>query len=85
MKLFGNKVLISPCKEQVSKKGIIIPLSAVDTRGQSLVRAVGPEVKSVDVGDRVIRDIKFPGQLIRFKGEDYFLLDEDGIMGIVLQ
>lgn len=88
----GDRVLVKPGKEEeVKKGGIIIPDSAKEKPQEGKIVALGTgkldesgkkipfEVK---VGDRVLIS-KYGGTEIKIDGEEYQLLREEDILGIV--
>ena len=92
VKPIGDRVLVKPGKEEETKKGgIIIPDSAKEKPQEGKVIAVGTgklddhgkkipfEVK---VGDRVLIS-KYGGTEIKIDGEEYQILREEDILGIV--
>ena len=71
--------------------GIIIPDTAKEKPQQALVKAVG-NGKLLETGERVALDVKagdrilfgkFSGAEVRIDGEDYLILREDEILGIL--
>jgi len=87
-----DRILVQPIKEkEVRKSGIIIPDSAKEKPIEGRVKAVGagklgddgkrikPDVK---IGDKVLYS-KYGGTEIKIEGEDYLLMREDDILGIV--
>lgn len=92
IKPLGDRVLITTAEEQeVSKSGIIIPDSAREKPQEGEIVAVGPGKKtddgktiplSVKVGDSVIFG-KYAGTPIKHEEEEYLLLKEDDILGII--
>ena len=87
-----DRVLVQPILEkEVQKGGIIIPDSAKEKPIEGRVKAVG-EGKlnengsrtklSVKVGDKVLYG-KYAGTEIKVDGDDYLLMREDDILGIV--
>lgn len=92
IKPLGDRVLVQPMKEdEVTKSGIIIPDSAKEKPVEGSVVAVGPgKTKedgtlvpiSVKVGDKVIYG-KYAGTELKYDNEDYLLLREDDLLGIV--
>jgi len=84
--------MVQPILEKdVRKGGIIIPDSAKEKPIEGRVKAVGqgkvgddgkrvkPDVK---VGDKVLYG-KYAGQEIKIDGDDFLLMREDDILGIV--
>ncbi len=87
-----DRILVQPIKEkEVRKGGIIIPDSAKEKPIEGRVKAVGagkvgddgkrlkPDVK---IGDKVLYS-KYGGTEIKIEGEDFLLMREDDILGIV--
>ncbi len=87
-----DRVLVTRLDEGEAKVGgIIIPDSAKEKPQQAVVKAVGngkllesgqrvpPEVKA---GDRILFG-KYSGSEIRIENEDYLVLREDEILGVV--
>lgn len=87
-----DRVLVQPILEkEVMKGGIIIPDSAKEKPVEGRVKAVGPgKVKEdgkrtppeVKVGDKVLYS-KYAGTEIKVDGEDFLLLREDDIHGVI--
>ncbi|MDH5511041.1 MAG: co-chaperone GroES [Nitrospinota bacterium] len=84
----NDRVLIKPMDaEEKVKGGIIIPDSAKERPQEGKVVAVGPgkseeEKMSVKVGDKVIYS-KYAGTELKFDSEDYLLMREDDILGVI--
>ena len=87
-----DRILVQPILEkEVRKGGIIIPDSAKEKPIEGRVKAVGegkisengkrtkPELK---VGDKVLYG-KYAGTEIKVDGEDFLLMREDDILGII--
>jgi chaperonin GroES len=71
--------------------GIIIPDSAKEKPQQAMVKAVG-NGKLLETGKRVALDVhagdrilfgKFSGAEVRIEGEDYLILREEEILGVL--
>ena len=87
-----DRVLIQRIEqEDTTRGGIIIPDTAKEKPMQGEVIAVGPGAKSEDgtvtpldvkTGDRVLYG-KFAGTEINIDGEDYLVLRESDIMGVL--
>ncbi len=78
-------------EEETSKGGIIIPDAAKEKSQEGKVVAVGKGVirddgklQKLDVkrGDRVLFG-KFAGTEVNLDGEEYFIIREDDVLGIV--
>ncbi len=87
-----DRILVQPILEkEVRKGGIIIPDSAKEKPIEGRVKAVGtgklredgqrtaPDVK---VGDKVLYG-KYSGTDIKIDGEDFLLMREDDILGVL--
>jgi chaperonin GroES len=87
-----DRVLVKRIEqEDTTRGGIIIPDTAKEKPMQGEVIAVGPGAKSEDgtvtpldvkTGDRVLYG-KFAGTEINIDGEDYLVLRESDIMGVL--
>jgi chaperonin GroES len=87
-----DRILVQPIKDkEVRKGGIIIPDSAKEKPIEGRVKAVGAgkvgddgkRVKlDVKIGDKVLYS-KYGGTEIKIEGEDFLLMREDDILGIV--
>jgi len=86
----GDRVLVQPIEvEEEVKGGIIIPDSAKEKPTTAEVLALGNGKKdgethefSVKVGDTVIIS-KYGGTQVKYDDEEYTILREDDILGIV--
>ncbi len=87
-----DRILVQPIRDkEVRKSGIIIPDSAQEKPIEGRVKAVGAgkvgedgkRVKlDVKVGDKVLYS-KYGGTEIKIEGEDFLLMREDDVLGIV--
>ena len=87
-----DRILVQPIKDKdVRKGGIIIPDSAKEKPIEGRVKAVGAgkvgddgkRVKlDVKIGDKVLYS-KYGGTEIKIEGEDFLLMREDDVLGIV--
>ena len=87
-----DRIMIQPILEKdVRKGGIIIPDSAKEKPIEGRVKAVGAgklgddgkRVKlDVKVGDKVLYS-KYAGTELKIDGDDFLLMREDDILGIV--
>ena len=77
--------------ERTTASGIVLPDTAGETPGQGEVLAVGPGKRAeagklipmdVKVGDRVIFG-KYSGQTVKVGGEEFLVMREEDIMGVV--
>jgi chaperonin GroES len=87
-----DRIMVQPILEkQVQKGGIIIPDSAKEKPIEGRVKAVGkgkigddgkPVKLEIKVGDKVLYS-KYGGTEIKVDGEDYLLMREDDVLGII--
>ena len=92
VKPLGDRVLVQPLEEQEMKKGgIIIPDTAKEKPQEGKVIALGTgkvneEGKKIDFtvkkGDRVLIS-KYGGTEIKIDDQNYLIMREDDILGIV--
>jgi chaperonin GroES len=87
----GDRVVIKRLEaEETTKSGIVLPGAAKEKPQEAEVIAVGPggfvdgkEVKmEVKVGDKVLFS-KYSGNEVKLDGEEYTILKQDDILGIV--
>ncbi|MFQ5451021.1 MAG: co-chaperone GroES [Nitrospinaceae bacterium] len=87
-----DRILVQPILEkEVRKGGIIIPDSAKEKPIEGRVKAVGKgkvgedgqHIKmDVKVGDKVLYS-KYGGTEIKIDGEEYLLMREDEVLGVI--
>ena len=87
-----DRVMVTRLDEgEQSQGGIIIPDSAKEKPQQALVKAVGNgkllengkrAVPDVKAGDRILFG-KYSGSEIKIEGEEYLILREDEILGVL--
>src|SRR5690349_20392907 len=92
VKPLGDRVLVKPLEEKEAKKGgIIIPDTAKEKPQEGRVVALGTGKRDeegkklpfeVKKGDRVMYS-KYGGTEIKLDGEDFLILKEDDILGVV--
>lgn len=91
IKPLHDRVIVKRLAEdEKTKGGIIIPDSAKETPAEGKVIAVGPGKKEdgkivpldVKVNDRIIFS-KYAGNEIKIEGEEFLIMKEDDILGIV--
>lgn len=86
IKLLHDRVLVredSDGRERRSMGGIVIPVTAQVGRRLSWAKvvAIGPNVRSVEVGDRVLFEPEDRGQ-VELQGIDYVLLRERDVHAV---
>ena len=80
----GEMVLIA--MENAPEKtdsGLLLPEEAREKMNVGLGEAVGPDAKSISVGDRVIYR-QYSGTKIEWMGMDYLLIQEEDIQARVM-
>jgi chaperonin GroES len=90
LKPLGDRVLIKPSsKEETTKSGIVIPTSAQEERAEGEIVALGTGLKdgkkydfSVRAGDKVLYG-KYSGEEIKIGDEEYKVMREEEIIGIL--
>lgn len=91
LKPLGERVLIKPLPaEEITKSGIVIPDTAKEAPAEGEVVALGNgKIKegkmhqfSVKIGDKVLYS-KYSGDELKIEGEEYKIMKEDEILGIL--
>ena len=87
-----DKVLVKRTEEEeTTAGGIVLPGSAAEKPSQGEVIAVGPG-KRQDSGDQIAPDVKvgdtvifgqYGGNEVKIDGEEYLILSENDIFGVV--
>ena len=87
-----DRIMVQPILEkEVRKGGIIIPDSAKEKPIEGRVKAVGkgkigddgkPIKLEIKAGDKVLYS-KYGGTEIKIDGEDYLLMREDDVLGVI--
>ncbi len=62
--------------------GIYIPDAAKEKPQRGKIEAIGSEVKNVKVGDTILFD-KYSGSKITIDSQEYLILKEEDILGII--
>ena len=62
--------------------GLYIPDSAKEKPQKGLVEAVGQEVKEIKVGNTILFD-KYSGSKVNIDNNEYLIIKEEDILGIV--
>lgn len=88
----GDRVVVKAlARESVTRSGIVLPDTAKEKPQEGEILAVGPG-KVLDNGKRTALEVqvgqkvlfaKFAGTEIKIEGEEYLILRESDIMGIV--
>jgi chaperonin GroES len=88
----GDRVVVKAlAREAVTKSGIVLPDTAKEKPQEGKILAVGPG-KVLDNGKRVTLEVqigqrvlfaKYAGTEVKIDGEEYLILRESDIMGII--
>ena len=88
----GDRVVVKPTpREEMTKSGIVLPDTAKEKPQEGEILAVGPG-KVLDNGKRTALEVsvgqkvlfaKYAGTEVKQDGEEYLILRESDIMGIV--
>lgn len=83
MKPLFDRVIIEQDKpKEVTSGGIIIVKEAQDESPRGTVAYIGPDVKNVKPGDRVVMNTKWK-QTFKDGGKDYVILNEPDLIGVL--
>ncbi len=83
IKPLGERVLVKI--EQLQEKtasGIIIPQTAQEKTQIGVVAAIGDEVKSVKVGEKIMHD-KYAGTSVKVDGQEYLILNMKDVLAVI--
>ena len=88
----GDRLVVKPlAKEQVTRSGIVLPDTAKEKPQEGEILAVGPG-KVLDNGKRTSVELevgqrilfaKYAGTEIKLEGEEYLILRESDVMGVI--
>jgi len=92
VKPLADRILVRRLEEtETSRGGIIIPDTAKEKPQQGQVIAVGPGklndegnrvAPEVSVGDKILMS-KYAGTEVKIEGEDFIIMREDDVLGII--
>lgn len=92
LKPMGDRVVVQPlARETVTRSGIVLPDTAKEKPQEGEILAVGPG-KVLDNGKRATLEItvgqrvlfaKYAGTEVKVEGQEYLILRESDIMGII--
>lgn len=84
--------MLKPLKDRVVAKiekpaettasGLLLPSDSKEKKSFAIVEAVGPEVKSVKKGDKIIYK-EYSTTNVKFEEEDFVIVDEKDILAIL--
>jgi chaperonin GroES len=83
IKPLGERVLVKMDKiEEKTAGGIYIPQTAQEKTQIAVVEAIGDEVKTVKVGQKILHD-KYAGTQVKMDNEEYLILNIKDVLAIV--
>ena len=83
VKPLGERVLVKMDKvEEKTAGGIFIPQTAQEKTQIAVVEAIGDEVKTVKVGEKVLHD-KYSGTSVKIDGEEYLILNIKDVLAVI--
>lgn len=91
MRPLGNRVVVKQLPEEEERNGIIIPVQAQEKPQRGIVVAAGPgkflvndqfQPNLVSVGDEILFG-RYSGSAITLDDEDYLVMRDEDILGIV--
>lgn len=83
VKPLGERILVKAEKAvEKTASGLFIPQTSQEKTQFAIVEAVGSEIKSVAVGNKILHD-KYVGTALKIDGEDYLILDIKDVLAII--
>jgi len=82
-KPLNERVFVSYSEElDRTASGLYIPDAAKEKPQRGKIEAIGNDVKNVKVGDKILFD-KYSGSKVSIDSQDYLILKEEDILGII--
>ena len=83
IKPLGERVLVKMDKvEEKTAGGIFIPQTAQEKTQIAVVEAIGADVKTIKVGQKILHD-KYAGTQVKMDNEEYLILNIKDVLAIV--
>ncbi len=83
IKPLGERILVKMDKvEEKTAGGIFIPQTAQEKTQIAVVEAIGDEIKTVKVGDKILHD-KYAGTTFKQDGEEYLILNIKDVLAVI--
>ncbi len=83
IKPLGERVLVKVEKaEEKTASGLFIPQTSQEKTQFAFVEEVGPEVKTVKKGDKILHD-KYAGTALKLDSEDYLILELKDVLAVI--
>lgn len=79
-KPWGDRVVVERIDHKGQEGGIHIPETAMDRPLRAVVKAFGPDVQDLKLGDVIVHE-KFAGTEILVGGETYLIMRKQDIFG----
>ena len=78
-----DRVLIKTAElEEKTKSGLFIPQTAQEKTQIAVVEAVGEDVKTIKVGQKILHD-KYAGTSVKMDNDEYLILNIKDVLAIV--
>ena len=83
IKPLGERVLVKMDKvEEKTAGGIFIPQTAQEKTQIAVVEAIGDDVKTIKVGQKILHD-KYAGTSVKMDNEEYLILNIKDVLAII--
>ena len=83
IKPLGERVLVKMDKvEEKTAGGIFIPQTAQEKTQIAVVEAIGDDVKTIKVGQKILHD-KYAGTSVKMDNDEYLILNIKDVLAIV--
>lgn len=83
IKPLGERILVKMDKvEEKTAGGIFIPQTAQEKTQIAVVEAIGDEIKTVKVGEKILHD-KYAGTTFKQDGEEYLILNIKDVLAVI--
>ena len=83
IKPLGERVLVKMDKvEEKTAGGIFIPQTAQEKTQIAVVEAIGEDVKTIKVGQKILHD-KYAGTSVKMDGDEYLILNIKDVLAII--
>lgn len=78
-----TRILVKPLPpEEFTESGLFIPASAQAPQNIGVVAAIGPDVKAITTGDRVVYG-RYAGTAVELEDVEYVVLKEEDVLLVV--
>ena len=80
----GKRVLLKKTKKEEMRNGLIIPDSLTERQSHGEVIAMGPDVETLDVGDKVMF-YTYAGTAVSGDDENLLLINVEDILCVIVE